>query len=77
MIKTAYDIAIIHDMYVEPEFRRKGIGETLLKECIKRIKRYHVKSVRLNVLINNMEAIRFYLKHGFRPRMLSMERSLD
>ena len=75
-LKTGYNIALIYDMYVEPEYRGKGIGARLLKECINRLKKHNVKFVRLSVLARNLGAIRFYVKHGFYVRMLSMEKKI-
>ncbi len=48
---------------VDKNFRRHGIGSALLKELLLR---FPVRRVYLEVRTDNVEAIKFYEKHGFR-----------
>jgi len=48
------------------DFRRKGLGEKLLQECISFLKKEQFSHFILEVLENNLPAINLYSKHGFR-----------
>lgn len=48
------------------DFRRKGLGEKLLRECISFLKEKQFSHFILEVLENNLPAINLYTKHGFR-----------
>lgn len=63
---------VISDLFVLPEFRRKGIGRKLVLECLERIKEKGFTSVRLNVLPENEAATKLYGKLGFRIFMYGM-----
>jgi ribosomal protein S18 acetylase RimI-like enzyme len=51
---------------VHPDFRRKGIGSTLLEEVIKTGKSIGLGPVLCEVWDGNEKALAFYDKHGFR-----------
>jgi len=48
---------------VDKNFRRQGIGSSLLKELLLR---FPARRIYLEVRTDNREAIKFYEKHGFR-----------
>jgi ribosomal-protein-alanine N-acetyltransferase len=50
---------------VLPEYRRKGIGEALVKEATNGMLRYNAKQCYLEVRVTNSEAISLYKKLGF------------
>jgi ribosomal protein S18 acetylase RimI-like enzyme len=50
---------------VKPEYRGKGIGETLCSELIDKAKYLKCKTISLNVNNDNKVAIRLYKKLGF------------
>lgn len=50
---------------VKDEFRRRGIGGTLLREFMEVCKLNGIMSVRLEVRTDNREAIRFYKDYSF------------
>lgn len=50
---------------VDPKKRRREIGKTLMAETIKRLKRFGVNHIWLEVRISNKDAIEFYRKLGF------------
>jgi ribosomal-protein-alanine N-acetyltransferase len=50
---------------VLPEYRRKGIGEDLLKEAMKALRTYQASEVYLEVRVSNKPAINLYKKLGF------------
>jgi ribosomal protein S18 acetylase RimI-like enzyme len=76
IFELAESFGIINELYVLPEFRRKGIGKKLLEECSNRIRAEGFKIVRLSVLPKDENAIRLYQKSGFRTFMYSMSRKL-
>jgi len=50
---------------VLPEHRRKGIGETLIKQAIEGMRAYNAKQFYLEVRVTNEEAISLYKKLQF------------
>lgn len=68
-----YAAVIVIDNYghlvniaVHPEHRRKGIGSELLKWCMDYAKENGAGYITLEVRTRNLEARKFYSKHGFR-----------
>ena len=56
----------IWGMYVDPDFRRKGIGRVLFKNALSRMeKMIGLKRVRLSVVTSNLTALRLYEAFGF------------
>lgn len=51
---------------VDPDYRRAGIGKTLLGHALERIEKSGAHSVELMVRVDNREAIHFYRRFGFR-----------
>ena len=61
----ADDIFNIVTIDIDPEFRRKGIGSELILAVIRILKQWEIEKITLQVSIDNVPAIQFYLKHGF------------
>ena len=59
-------IATLVGMYISKEHRGKGLGDILLKEMIRRIKKKGYKKIELDVNTRQLPAIRLYKKNGFR-----------
>lgn len=58
---------LIFRMYVAPHARRKGIGNLLLQELLKRIRQTKdIEIVWLTVVSTNLAAKSLYEKHGFK-----------
>jgi ribosomal protein S18 acetylase RimI-like enzyme len=58
--------AYIRSMYVQPEYRKKGIGKLLLNELIERAKAIkEIEILLLDVITNNLPAKQLYLSFGF------------
>lgn len=55
----------IHEIFVIPEERKKGIGSLLLEEILKYGKNKKIKKAELWVGKTNYQAINFYKKFGF------------
>jgi len=66
-IRTILDMTHLLNFTVSPEFRRRGIGNMLLKNAIEELK--HLKpgtKLTLEVRRSNIPAIRFYEEFGFK-----------
>jgi ribosomal protein S18 acetylase RimI-like enzyme len=57
----------IHDFYVEPSVRRKGVGNELAKRLLKEARAMNVDDVDLEILPTNTGARAFWESIGFRP----------
>jgi len=76
LFERSEPFCFLNDIYVMPEFRRRGIGRRLISECLSRMKARGFKSVRLNVLPENKIAARLFEKLGFKTFMYGMRRIL-
>lgn len=56
----------IHDFYVEPSLRRKGVGKALAKRLLKEARAMNVDHVDLEILPMNTGARAFWESIGFR-----------
>ena len=74
--KMANNTCLLDGLYVEEEYRNKGIGKSLLKEAISRIKNMNVKYVDINVMYNNIIAKHIYEKLGFVGYEIKMRKSI-
>jgi len=52
-------------LFVLEKYRRKGIGQTLTSAVIEQSKDLNAKTIRLEVILSNKEAISLYEKMGF------------
>ena len=74
--KMSNNTCLLDGLYVEKEYRNKGIGKSLLKEAISRIKNMNVKYVDINVMYNNIIAKHIYEKLGFVGYEIKMRKSI-
>jgi ribosomal-protein-alanine N-acetyltransferase len=58
-------IAHIFILAIDPQYQKQGFGTILLEHTQEIIKKTHVTKIRLEVRINNKQAIQFYEKHGY------------
>jgi ribosomal-protein-alanine N-acetyltransferase len=65
VVRIAGDEAEILNTAVDPAYRRKGIGTSLLEAAITAGQAHKVKSIYLEVRESNFAAISFYRQHGF------------
>ena len=63
---TIYDEVHVLNIAVHPEFRKIGLGEMLLRDCLSSSYEKGLKLVVLEVRTSNIGAIRLYEKLGFR-----------
>lgn len=60
------DMAHINLLLVDKKLRNRGIGKALLNKAIQYYQKHCIKIVRLEVFINNIEALQLYRSEGFR-----------
>lgn len=63
---------LIADVFIKEEYRRKGIGDKLVKECFDWFKGDKISFVEINVEVSNKQAMNFWNKKGFKD--VSIER---
>jgi len=63
---TVYDEGHILNIAVHPEFRRMGIGEELMTDCLDYFSKRRSKYALLEVRVSNIGAIKMYEKLGFK-----------
>ena len=56
----------IDEFYVKKEFRKKGIGSSLLKRVIEKLEKLNPKMILIGTEKRNKEAIKLYQKFGFK-----------
>jgi len=70
-------IGYISDVFVEEQYRRRGIGSALLGKILEWFKNKNIKYVELSVLVKNEKAIKFYEKHGFKVYSLNLRKVMN
>jgi ribosomal protein S18 acetylase RimI-like enzyme len=68
--------AYISDLYVLPEYRRRGIGNALINQMEEIVKKSGIYKVRLLVWGENTNALEFYKKLGFKIKGFLLEKEL-
>jgi len=64
--------ATILDIYVEPDYRRRGVAKRLFVESKRFAKRISADFLVLDVDVSNTAAINLYTKNGLKPLMTKM-----
>ena len=59
---------ILNDVYVEPDFRKQGIGDALIKTAMNYAKESGAKFVQLETALNNFTAQKLYETIGFKKQ---------
>jgi ribosomal protein S18 acetylase RimI-like enzyme len=65
-LSTNGNIGWIDILAVEPKFQNKGIGQTLLVKCIKKLWEKNVNTIKLLVITSNEVAVKLYTDNGFK-----------
>lgn len=71
-----FPIAIIQNLVVDKENRRKGVGNELLAHAIEKLRGRGVKELHAWTDLENEPAMRLYIKHGFIRRALLLEKEI-
>lgn len=64
--RPRHGVAHVLTLDVDPRFRRRGLGEALLREVLSRLAEDGARETRLEVDVTNAAAIAFYERLGFR-----------
>ena len=75
-VMTPRTIGYIRNIYIKPEYRKQGIGYSLVKTLVEYYSRENVDEVNLNYVVGNKGAESFWGKLGFRPIRVTANRSL-
>lgn len=62
----------IHDVWVEPAFRGRGVATSLVSECLRRFRAIGTNQVRLETAAENEAARRLFASAGFRRDSITM-----
>lgn len=66
----------IENMGVSPDYRSKGIGSKLIKECLDIAKKRGYQRVYLTAYYGNKRVVAFYEKGGFKKIDVSLEKDI-
>ena len=66
------EFGFIHDLWVEPEYRKAGIARQMVMLTIERFNQIGVKQIRLDTAAGNDAARRLFSSCGFRPSTVEM-----
>lgn len=66
----------VHDVFVEPWARGRGLGRALVRGAVERFGAMGVKQMRLHTAMFNEEARGVFAAEGFRPCVVEMLRGL-
>jgi len=67
----------IANLFVKESCRNMGIGSQLVKKALENAKKKSAIEVHVNTEEDNMKAVRFYEKHGFRKVGTILEKSFS
>lgn len=68
-IYNSDNYGIISDLYVNPKYRRNGIGSQLIKECENEIHNRHIDYSKICVAKNTLQTdklLKYYKKRGYK-----------
>lgn len=68
------DHGVVHDVFVDERFRRRGVARALMLEGVRRLEALGAPRVTLHSATPNVEAQRLFASLGFRPTMVEMTR---
>ena len=68
--------AWIHDIFVKPEHRRRGVASVLMAEAERFARSQGARVLRLGVLDRNEHARAIYVRHGFREHAHVLTKTL-
>ena len=67
---------LIDGLYVEENYRNKGIGKKLMSYALNECNKYDIEFIDINVLYNNEIAKKLYNKCGFIEHKITMRKDL-
>ena len=66
----------ISNLFVDEEYRNKGVGKKLLNKSLKWLKDNKVKYISLEIHLENKAALKFYRKSGFKDYTLKLAKKI-
>lgn len=73
---TGLSFGYIYDIFVEEEFRGRGIGKSLLKKAEDYCRRKGHSRIALSVSATNDSAIKLYSGSGYKPERITMAKEI-
>ncbi len=74
---TALARGVVHNLYVSPERRGRGIGSRLLSAAEAGLADEGAEAISLETLADNEAARRFYERHGYEPHRVEFEKRVE
>lgn len=68
---------VVENLYVEPDYRGRGIGSRLLAAAEQGLADRGVDAIALDVMAANGRAREFYRDHGFEPHRVELEKRTE
>jgi len=70
-------MGIIQSLFVDRRARRRGVGDLLMKQVMRRARQLKLRELHVWTSFENRAAISLYRKHGLTKRSLLLEREFD
>lgn len=65
--------AQLESIYIEPEYRKAGVGDELMQRALAWMNEMQVKTKTLIVGVGNEEVLSFYSRYNFYPKYITVE----
>jgi len=75
--ELATKVLWLHDIYVDPDARRRHVGSALIESVLEEAKRRGASKVLLSVAVQNAEGHRLFERSGFEKTMDEMMLTID
>ncbi|WP_026732546.1 GNAT family N-acetyltransferase [Fischerella sp. PCC 9605] len=66
------EYAVVHDLWVEPEYRQNGIARQMVMQAIERFQQMEIQQIRLDTAAINEAARRLFASCGFKISTVEM-----
>jgi ribosomal protein S18 acetylase RimI-like enzyme len=73
---TELSFGYIYDIFVQDEFRGKGIGKLLLTKAENYCRKKHYRRIALSTSATNDPAIKLYRRTGYKPERIEMAKGI-
>jgi len=67
----------IDSIYIEPDYRKNGLGENLMRKALDWMESKQVRSKKMIVAVGNEDVFDFYKQFNFYPRSITLEEKED
>lgn len=68
---------VVENLYVEPEFRDRGIGSALLATAEERLGEAGATVITIEAMADNDAARAFYARHGYTPHRVELQKPTE